>query len=98
MKISDMIALLAKRMSADGDVNVGINVGNEFKHIANSFTILTAPNEEGERARFLIFSDTPAEEMAKKTEQSQQAKEPTETEEKAPASKKSKARRAKKGA
>lgn len=63
MKISQMIGMLAQRMSVDGDLSVGINVGKEFKRIANSFMITTEPNEEGLSEKYLIFSDTPADQM-----------------------------------
>lgn len=80
MKISDVITLLAKRMSADGDLQVGINVGDQFKTIANSFMITTVPDESGKVSKYLIFSDTPAEEMKKKAQEqaSQSTEKPAE--------------------
>ena len=63
MKISQMIAVLAQRLNVEGDIQVGINMGKEFKHIANSFTITSQPDEKGNTQKFVIFSDTPADEI-----------------------------------
>ena len=63
MKISQMIAVLAQRLNIEGDIQVGINIGKEFKHVANSLTITSQPDEDGNVQKFVIFSDTPADQV-----------------------------------